>query len=447
MIGDDRFVGNPFAPAPFTGWVVPVVLTAGALLTLVPLASTGISSGLIAIGLAVFMVVLLAFSLEVAGSALVVVGMFFAPLTSVVLPGASFVTVTDLLLVIGFLILFPNCITKPLWVPWQFAFGALIFFGVSCFASLSFEVPEASLNLMSRVVAATLIVPLVFLWWAPRGRTLLALAIAYPLGAAFSVCYGLLLGPPSGNARYRGLAEQPTAFGYAALLGVCCLPYVASVLPRERRWIVFPLGAVCCYGIWISGSRASLLVLVVLAAMFPLLERSLKIAGLLAFVGVLVVALFGRIRERSHGSDALSRLLGGGGSQGSNDERIEGLQEAFDRFLLHPIVGNGYDFNSFLAHNVYMQVATCTGIIGLIAFLFVLWAYVIPLFSGAAPYRLLAYPTLAYIVVGPITPNLGSRYVGVMLALGLVAAGCRRDRPGEDEPSTSVPGRHAVKPL
>lgn len=436
--GADR-VDIRSATAPFTGRVLPVVFTAGVLLVLLPVAATGLIGGLIAMGIAVFLILLFSFGLAVTGSVLVVVGMFFGPLTSVVLPGASFVTVTDFLLAIGFLLLFPSIVAKPIWVPWQFVLGAMVFFTVSCLASLGVDHPLSSFSLMMRVMAATIILPLAFIWWAPRGRTLFWVAIAYPLGAAFDVIYALIDGPFTANGRYKGLAEQPTAFGYASLLGICLLPFLAARLPRGRRWTVLVIGTICSYGIWISGSRSSLLILIILAAMFPLLERSLKAAGLVAFGGVLTVAMFNRIVEQGDGSNALARLLGGGGARTSNENRIEGLAEAFDRFTLHPILGNGYEFDFFLAHNVYMQVATCAGIVGLVGFLFVLWSFIAPLFTGPTPYRLLSYPALAYVLVGPITPNLGSRYVGVMLALGLVAASFVRDDSDADETPRSAP--------
>ena len=80
----------------------------------------------------------------------------------------------------------------------------------------------------------------------------------------------------------------------------------------------------------------------------------------------------------------------------------------------------------------------------------ILWAFAIPLFTAKAPYRLLAYPAVAYIVVGPITPNLGSRYVGIMLAISFVAATIGRmgvddvvEDDDEDEPEPPPP-RHAA---
>ena len=136
----------------------------------------------------------------------------------------------------------------------------------------------------------------------------------------------------------------------------------------------------------------------------------------------------------------------GHGSGGSDSERLEGLAAAFEVFQESPIIGNGFEFDTFLAHNIYMQVLTCVGVIGFIAFMLILWSFAIPLFTAAAPYRLLAYPAVAYIIVGPITPNLGSRYVGIMLAISFLGATIGKMGPHDvepDEPEAPPPPKHA----
>lgn len=432
-------------PPPLGNRGLPYAFTIGALLLLVPLGVKGTLEASLAGGFVLMMLLLFTLGLERLGMCLVMVGMFFAPMTAMVLPGASFVTVSDFAIVGAFTLLFPSIIRKPLWVPWQFAAGSLVFFVVSMIASFLVPVPLSAIDLTLRVTAATVLLPLAFVWWAPRGKVLYFLVAMYPLGAAFNVTYAVLRGPTLGNGRYTGLTEQPTAFGYACLLAMCVLPFMFVVLPRGRRWLVFPVGLVLAYGIWISGSRASLLVLIILAAMFPFLERSIKAAGFIALLGIVGIAMLDRILDQNDGSNALSRLLGSG-SGGSDHERLEGLAEAWAVFQQSPIIGNGFEFETFLAHNIYMQVLTCVGIIGFVAFMLILWAFAIPLFTAKPPYRLLAYPAVAYIVVGPITPNLGSRYVGVMLAISFLAATIGKMGPHDvepEEPETPAPPKHA----
>ena len=90
------------------------------------------------------------------------------------------------------------------------------------------------------------------------------------------------------------------------------------------------------------------------------------------------------------------------------------------------------------------QVLAGLGVVGLVAFLFVLWSMVAPIFSGPRPYRLLAYPALAYIIAGPITPNLGSRYVGILLALAFVVTGMD-PKDDDEEPVETRRSRRRVR--
>jgi hypothetical protein len=447
---DQREIERTPGPPPLGNRALPYAFTIGALLVMVPIGVKGMLEASIAGGFIFMLLLLFVLGLERLGMCLVMVGMFFAPMTAMVLPGASFVTVSDFAIVGAFTLLFPSIIRKRVWVPWQFAVGSMIFFTVSMIASFLVPVPLMSIDLTLRVTAATILLPLAFVWWAPRGRVLYFLVAMYPLGAAFNVTYAVLRGPTLANGRYTGLTEQPTAFGYACLLAICVLPFMFAVLPRGRRWMVFPVGLVLSYGIWISGSRASLLVLIVLAAMFPFLERSIKAAGFIALLGIIGIAMLDRILDQNDGSNALSRLLGSG-SGGSDHERLEGLAEAWQVFQQSPIIGNGFEFETFLAHNIYMQVLTCVGIIGFVAFMLILWAFAIPLFTAKAPYRLLAYPAVAYIVVGPITPNLGSRYVGIMLAVSFLGATIGKMGPHDvepdEEPEAPPAPKHAGTPM
>ncbi len=429
---DEREIVRTAGPPPF-GRALPFLFTLGSLLLFVPVAVKGTLEASLIGGLMLMLLLLFTLGLDRLGMCLVMVGMFFGPMTGMVLPGASFVTLSDFAIVGAFALLFPSIIRKRVWVPWQFAVGSLVFFTVSMISSFLVPAPILAIDLTLRVTAATILLPLAFVWWAPRGRVLAWLVGMYPAGAAFNVTYAVLSGPSLANGRYTGLTEQPTAFGYANLLAICVLPFMFNVLPTGKKWLVFPVGLVLAYGIWISGSRASLLVLIILAAMFPLLERSIKAAGFIALLGIIGVAMLDRILGQNDGSNALSRLLGSG-SGGSDHERLEGLAEAWVVFQQSPIIGNGFEFETFLAHNIYMQVLTCVGVIGFVAFMLILWAFAIPLFTAKSPYRLLAYPAVAYIVVGPITPNLGSRYVGIMLAVSFLAATIGKMGPHDVEP-------------
>lgn len=440
---------TPVGPPPLGNKGLPYAFVALCLLLFIPLGVKGMTYAIIAGAMIVLATLLFVLGMEKFGTCVIWLAMFTAPMTAVVLPGASIVTAADFCCVVGFSLLFPIIVRKHLWVPWQFGVGSLVFFTLGMIVSFRVPVPFASIDLNLRVTAATILMPLAFAWWAPRGRKLFWIVAAYPLGQCFNVVYAVLQGPTLGNGRYKGLTEQPTAFGYASLLALCVIPFLMVSVQRKYRWMAGPAALILIYGIWISGSRASLLVLAILVVLYPLLERSLKAAYVVAFLGVIGMAMFQRILDQNGGSNALARLFGGSGSGGSDEARIDGLMDAFHVFEKHPIFGAGYEFDTFLAHNIYMQVLTCVGVVGFVAFMLILWAFAIPLFTGRQPYRLLAYPAVAYIVVGPITPNLGSRYVGIMLAVSLIGATIGRMGPDDvledDEPPPEPEPRHSAR--
>jgi len=306
-------------------------------------------------------------------------------------------------------------------------------------SSLLMPDPVGSLDLSGRVLIATVFLPAMFAWWRPDGRGLVLLAGAYVVGDCVSLLYGLATGPYLTTGRYVGLSEQPTSFGYGCALGICLLPFLRAKFKPENKWLVFLAAGPLLLAIWLSGSRTSIVVLGVVAILFPLVERSMKAAMGLSVVGVLVLTSVGRLLDSGGGSNALSRLMGNSGATASDIERRKGFKVAWERFLDSPIIGKGFDFQVFLAHNIYMQIAAGIGLLGLVAFLLVLWSFVMQLYRGAHPYHLLAWPAMAYIIAGPITPNLGSRYVGVLLALALVASKMTPDDPPEEAAADAPP--------
>ena len=423
-----------FAWRPVRGEVWPVVwsivVTAGSLIVVLALGLTG-QPLLIGVALVLLggIMMLSALGLERTATSLIVGGVVAAPMTSVVLPGASFVTVADLLFVIGFGLLAPTLLGRPLTVSTPFAVGASSLVVLGFVSALLSPMLLASLNIHIRVVLAMVALPLLFVWWAPGRRTLIALAAAYLLGVTLSLLYGLANGADPLTGRYIGLSEQPTAFGYASLFGISLIPFLwDTVRPSLRFLLVGGIGA-CLMTTWLAGSRTSLAVILLMAAVYPVAVRSWRLMALVSFGAIIAIANLDRILG-AEGGNALSRLIGGAGSRGSDEARTEGLRNGIATFREHPVLGAGWSFDIILAHNIYVQVAAALGVVGLIAFLAYLWGTVRPLRVLERPYNRLAYPALVYVISGPITPNVGSRYVSVTLAFGLAAAALAR-RTGE----------------
>lgn len=376
--------------------------------------------------------------LERTATLVIVAGMFFAPLNDVrPTEAASFVTVTDALLVLGFVLLAPVLLRRKLSLPKSFVFGWFLLLPAGLIASAAAVDPGTSFNHLARLLAAALLLPVAFVWWRPERRIIVWLASAYVLGAAVSVSAAVIEGPVAAESRYDGLTTHANFLGHTAVIGVCLALFVVTQVQVQNRWIVYGLGLLCGYGAWISGSRASFVALVVVAALYPLIERSILAAGAVLF-GLALTLIFWTTIANS-GDSALRRLLGTSHSQTSDQLRRDQLQSAFDEFLERPLTGNGLA-HALDAHNIYLQMAAAAGLVGLLGFLFMLWALVSPLLTVQRPYHRLGYPALAYLVIGALDKSLWDRFIWVGLSLAMLTVLVAQDQPRRyGRPTHSLP--------
>ncbi len=395
-----------------------LVLLLGLLLVLACTSAVGV---VLALGAAVLILAVLSAGLEGTATGMILLAMFFAPLNDVRPSDAvSFVTAADLLFVLGLGLLAPVAAFRKFNPPVFFVVGSVILVSIGVLASLVSEDPGLSLNHMTRLVVSALVLPIAFMFWRPRQAVVLKLAAAYLAGQVVSVGYALIEGSDPVTGRYTGLTTHFNFFGLSALLAATLVPYIAASVQRPMfRWAVWAAGLVCVYGIWISGSRAALLVVVLMSVAYPVFGRSVKAAGLLYLAGTVILVLAGRLID-DEGNNALSRLLGGGQSDYADIEREAAFKVATKAFWQHPVLGNGF-VDALEAHNIYLQIAVAVGVVGAVGYVFLLWATVSPIINLPQPFNLLGYPALAYATVGLITNSLWDRFIWAVLALSLIA--------------------------
>ena len=386
---------------------------------LLKLAAMSTSLALVALGLGFLLFFLVTFGLELVGACIVVLGVAVAPMNAIRPIGAApVVTASDVFLAVGFGLLLPAIVFRKVAVPAPFVVGHLIILSVGLVVSLGSSDPTLSLNFMFRLVAGALGLPLLFMLWRPGRTVVVAMAWAYVIGTMASLAAALVEGPQV-LGRYQGLATHVNFFGLSALLSASLVPFLIAVTPRPWRWIPVAAGAFSLYAIYISGSRAALLAIIVVALLYPALNRSLRVMAMLSVVGVVFLATSGRLLEDRE-SSALGRLLGGGQSEGADAERRQAFDAGIASFKSHPLVGGGFQ-DVLDAHNVYLQISVAVGLIGLVGYFLVLWSAVRPALREMRPFNLLAYPALAYIFVGILTNILWDRILWSALALGFTA--------------------------
>ncbi|MDT0202594.1 hypothetical protein [Nocardioides sp. AE5] len=424
------------------------------LAALVFAARDGVVLMVLAVIVAGFLLFVVALGLERAGRWLVVLGFFVAPWSAVVLPMATFVTFADVFFAMGFGLLLPSMLLSrtSLRVPMLYTVGAIGSLSLGLLASLLVDDSVASLGMFARFVAGVLIVPLVFMVWKPPVRVIGHLAMAYALGTCASIGYGVTKGGERPGTRFIGMTEHPNILGITGLLGLALIPFIWTRIKPHHRWFWLGVAAVNAAAVWFSGSRAALVVAIAVVLMWPVIERSLRGGAWMLLVGAVGVLVADQFFSVS-GDSALARLMGGGSSWGSDAERSNLLRHYWHGFLERPLTGNGFE-EAVLGHNVYLQVAFSMGVFGLIAFVLVLLAGAISLFTSPRPLHRLAYPVVAYAMIAMITSVIWDRYIWAPLALAFAAQVLDRSQLEDEdiranllsaEPDPAAAGRHAAR--
>lgn len=409
----------------FAREAAPLTVTAAGLLIVLPL---GIGQPIVALVVAIALVPVVVAGIvgfEAAGAAAIVMAMFFAPLDNIrPVASLSFISMADLLWTAGFALLLPVLVSRRLVLPPAFSIAALGIIATGGVASLLAEDPGTSFQLLLRLVVGAFGLPVLFVLWSPPTKTVIPLAAAYLVGASINTIGALTIARIAGG-RQQGFTNHPNIMGVCAVLAIALTPYLwASVRHRHRWWIIGCAG-LCAYGIWITGSRTALLAFLFVVATYPLLTRSIPAALAVSGAGVVGFTSIGQFLQKGSADNPLVRLFGGGTASYSDNTRVEQARLAFDKFQGHPVFGVGFETtglgSGWGAHNIYLQVAAATGVIGVLCFLIVMAMIARPALLGARPQGLISLPALIYALIGPTIPFLWDRYIWCMLALGLLA--------------------------
>lgn len=172
--------------------------------------------------------------------------------------------------------------------------------------------------------------------------------------------------------RASGLTPQPNSLGIDMAL---TLPALLLFWCEMRSWIVRALilmGIVAIYKVSeYTGSRASLVSLIISLVAFLIVRSRYRIRGLCigAAVLLLAVALREVIAAFPGGLDrtsALGRLILGAPYSNGVRETLNSI--AYHQWVENPIFGVGYDVLR-VAHNLYLQMLDAAGVVGLLGYL------------------------------------------------------------------------------
>ncbi|MGH3474239.1 MAG: O-antigen ligase family protein [Aeromicrobium sp.] len=403
--------------------LVAALITGLALAVLIPIAVTSTYGTVGVIFALVVFAGLVVVGFGYTSEFFVILGACLVPMSNLhPVDAVSFITVADASFAVGFGLMLPDLMRRPLQLPTVFVVGVVGVFTVALFSSVLADDPVGSFNYLARLLVGAFGLSILIVWWNPDRVRVLLIACAYVLGNVISVGYALGSGQEARDGRRGGLAEHPNVYGLTCMLAVTIVPFIVTQFPRSWRWIPAGAGVVCLYGVYSSGSRAALAVLIGVAVILPVLARSVPTAlALLTALATFLVFSTQLLGTTSSGN-ALGRLLGAGSADLSDLAREQLLEEAIDRFWDSPIIGNGLA-GIIEAHVIYVQIAAALGVIGLAFYLLVLWSTVHPITVLSPPYSLLAVPALSYVVLGFVTPVLWDRYIWMVTSLALLAPG------------------------
>lgn len=388
----------------------------GLVVVLVAAASRGPLPAALALGVAAILLGVAAVGTERLGTAFVVAALFAAPMNDG-LRISSNITVVDLCFVVGFALLLPRLLAGRIALPASYGVGMVVVVALGCLSSLASPDPAASFQPLLFFVVAAGLLPVAYGLWGPSPRVVEVLAGAYVAGQVFNTLAALVIGPLDNN-RYSGLTPHANFLGNGGALAVALLLFLHPRVPRGRRWLVWLAGLVCLGSTLMSGSRADVIVVVVLALAYPAVTRR-QVQGY-TIVGLSVVAalLLNAVLAALGTTTAVARLMGNRSTDASNAAREGGLSQGWDQFVGHPWLGSGFA-GYFGVHNVYLEVAAAIGAVGLVGYLAVQWSFVRRLF-WAGDLRLLALGPLAYVVLALMVPSLYDRSVWAVVGLAVL---------------------------
>lgn len=375
-------------------------------------------------------VALVAMGYENTTNLLMLLGMFTAP-TNSLRPSAavSFVTFSDLFFVMGIGLLIPKLIKGRPNLPTPYALGALMMFAAGLIASWFANDVAISTNVLFRLVAASIILPVAFILWNPSAKMIDSLVVVYILGQIMSVLGALVNGKDIESGRYSGFTVHFNFFALCSLQALCFGFFLLHRIRPSLRPYIWVSMAICAFGVLLSGSRAGLGAMVVIALMYPFWERSG--AKLIALIcgGLLMIVMFPVLAQIGGEGSALNRI---GSAQGSSSNylRIWLFQESWNAFVSRPWFGVGFE-HALDAQNIFLQVLSSAGLIGFVGFMMMMWAITKPLFNLDGPMHRLGWGAFAYLLQGALTASLWDRMVWAGLSMSFLAVLWPRSRRRE----------------
>jgi putative inorganic carbon (hco3(-)) transporter len=273
------------------------------------------------------------------------------------------------------------------------------------------------------------------------------------------------INPEREQQRLTGPIGEPNRFAQVLAVLIPLAAGLAIAAPARRRWLYWLAILLLFAGVALSFSRGAIVAMVLvtpIALLFGVLR--LRHLVLAAFCGAVLIAALPSFAQRAAtiGQVALQSvgLLPGGfrNADGASRGRVTEMKAAGLLFLDHPLLGAGpgmtpeyyAEYAKLVggkvrtqerrAHNLYLELAAETGVVGLLAFLCMLWMVIHVLddarrwtvYSDRELWGLLCgleLGVLVHMVTSLFLHASYIRYFWLLLALAVAAAALPRRQP------------------
>jgi O-antigen/teichoic acid export membrane protein/O-antigen ligase len=321
--------------------------------------------------------------------------------------------------------------------------------------------PVASLDRLLRFMLAAALMPIFFALWRPTLTQIKVVSWLWVLSATANAFVAMVETANPYNHRSDGLTTHPNHLALVSILAIG--PAVALSLMGRR--LTSLIGISCCgllgMGVLVSGSRAGMIGLVAVIISIAAFTRRKEVLVGVCLAGIAGFVLVTTSTISLPNGNALNRILGGGdtttiqGVSFSDTERQEALHSSLGRAMEHPITGAGFE-DALAAHNVFLQMWSSAGLLGLVGIVLVFAAVLEPsvrlFIRSRGPFRdrsdliLLGFSAsfIGYFSTSVFQPALWDRYIwlgpSVIGAIVLQSQHLRALKPVETEKHQPLPG-------
>ncbi|MGI8486305.1 MAG: O-antigen ligase family protein [Thermomicrobiales bacterium] len=331
----------------------------------------------------------------------------------------NYMTLSDIFFVLTLAFMLPTLGSRITQLPNSFMpilRGSLVLLAGAFVATLFSAESVVSLMRFLKLATAVFLIPLIIGLLNPKLSTMRALIVGWIASATISSLYGIVVGPGEiSPTRINGLATHPNNLALCCVLAFGPALVLTMMGTISSRVLSGACSVILAFGVVLSGSRAGLLGLVVVLVILLFMIDKKDVVKYVVIATVVVYALFSLGILKMDDNNALDRLFSQSNSASvteSDSGRLEKLNNSWQQILDRPFLGVGLQ-EARGGHNVYVQLLSSSGILGLLGFLTIAWNSMKPLWTSlrsTISTRESDYSTRLFLI------GLVSSYVGLIVA-------------------------------